>query len=181
MIGESPHCSSRLPDFEVLGAAQGLGGRLLGGGLLLLRRHGRLEDFGIRQVARVAAPVVLRAVAKAAQALVELPGGDVDGGVAVGRFRLGADDRALAVDGELDALGCVGLPGVALVGQFDVDALGAGVELSDLGYLFLHVLPEVRMDLGITCDDGDVHVFLHGDERAALPARAARTWSPGPW
>ena len=43
--------------------------------------------------------------------------------------------------------------------QLDIHALGAGVELSDLRNLLLHVCPEIRVNLGITCNDGDVHVF----------------------
>ncbi len=82
-------------------------------------------------------------------ALIELAGGDVDGRVAISGLSLSADDRALTVNGQLDALGGVGLAGVTFVSQLHVDALSAGVELSDLRNLLLHVFPEIRVNLGI--------------------------------
>ena len=66
---------------------------------------------------------------------------------------------SLPVLRQLNALGGVGLAGVTFVSQFHVDALSAGVELSDLRNLLLHVCAEIRVNLSITCDDGDVHVF----------------------
>ena len=121
----------------------GLGHRCRGGLL-------RAQDHGV-------AVVVLDAVARAAQALGQLAHGDVHGGVAVRGAGLGPDDRALGDDGDLDALGGVGLARVALVGDLDLHALDAGVELLDLGGLLLDVVAQARADLGVATDDGDVH------------------------
>ena len=105
---------------------------------------------------RVAA-VVLLAVACAAQALGQLAHGDVEGREAVGGTGLGPDDRALRDHGDLGALGGIGLARVALVGDLDLDALDARVELLDLGGLLLDVVPQARTDLSAAADDGDVH------------------------
>ena len=155
--GITPLLLASLSDLQVLSAAQRLGS--LGFECGRLFDDGSFEDFGFGQVARVPTTVVLHAITQAAQALVELAGGDVDGRVAISGLSLSADDRALTVNGQLDALGSVGLAGVTFVSQLHIDALSAGVELSDLRNLLLHVFPEIRVNLGITCDDGDVHVF----------------------
>jgi len=115
----APLLLTGLADLQILRAAQRLGGLRLRLGDFFDDRSD-FEDFGFDQVARVATAVVLDAIAQAAQALVELPGGDVDGRVAIRRLSLRADDRALAVDGQLDTLSGVGLAGVTFVSQLNV-------------------------------------------------------------
>ena len=156
--GIAPLLLAGLSNLEVLRATQRLGGLRFGSDFLFDNRCD-VEDFGFSQVTRVPAAVILHAITQAAQALVELAGSNVDGRVTVSRLRLRADDRSLAVDGQLDTLSGVGLAGVTFVSQLDVHALRARVELGDLRNLLLHVCAEIRVNLSITCDDGDVHVF----------------------
>ena len=129
---------------------------------------------------RVAA-VILLAVACAAQTLGQLAHGDVEGGEAVGGTGLGPDDRAFRDDGDLGALGGIGLARVALVGDLDLDALDARVELLDLGGLLLDVVPQTRTDLSVAADDGDVHgepfwvlMILQGDRALESTRRTVR-------
>jgi hypothetical protein len=86
--------------------------------------------------------VDLLAVSHPAQSLQELPEGEVQGGEWILGTGLGPDHRAFVTNSDLHAFALTGLPGVALVGQLDVDPVRAGVELGDLHQFLLGLPPE---------------------------------------
>jgi hypothetical protein len=100
------------------------------------------------------------AVVRPAQARLELQHGGVQGGVEVGGAGLGADDRTLAVAGDLDALTAVRLAWVLLVGEFDVYPDDPGVQALRWCQLAGDVLPVVLRHLDVATLDDDVHAFL---------------------
>ncbi len=113
----------------------------------LVRQAGRgLVDGG----GPVPAVVHLAAVAGAPQPFEELGGGEVERRVGIVGAGLGAHDRSLVAHGDLHPFAIARLPTVVLVGNLDVDALGAGRELADLRLqLVLDVPPEPLLDVGV--------------------------------
>ena len=107
------------------------------------------------------APAVVHpaAVGRAAQAVVELGGGQVERRVEVGAVGLGTDDGALAAEGDLHALAVGGLARVLLVEELHVHAqdLQLAVEPVELTDLVLDVLAVVLGDFDVTTTDHDLH------------------------
>ncbi len=128
-----------------------------------------VPDLGRRQPAVATAGVPL--VVLLAQSRLELVAGEVERRVQIGRRSLRPDHRAAGVEGDLHAVGPVGLPRVGLLGHLDVEADHLAVELLDLLQLQLlgHVLAEPLGHLGLAALDDDVH--------AELRSRIARTGS----
>ena len=99
------------------------------------------------------------AVGRAAQAVVELGRGHVEGRVEVGAVGFGAHDRALSAERDLDALAVGRLARVLLVEELHVDPqdLQLAVEAVDLVDLVLDVLAVMLWDFDITTTDHDLH------------------------
>src|SRR4051794_29018030 len=94
-----------------------------------------------------------------AEAVVQLAGREVEGGVEVGRAGLGADDRTLAAERDLHALAVVGLAGVLLVEELHVDAqdLQLAVEPVERGEFVPDVLSKMLGDFDVAATDHDLH------------------------
>ena len=99
------------------------------------------------------------AVGRAAEAVVELGGGHVEGRVEVGAVGLGAHDGALSAEGDLHALAVGGLARVLLVEELHVHPqdLELAVETVYLTDLVLDVLAVVLGDFDVTTTDHDLH------------------------
>jgi len=125
-----------------------------GGGRFEHRQPGRrLAD----RDGRLEAPVHAPPVRGAAQAVVQLGGGEVEGGVEVAGGGLGPDDGPPAHAGDLDMLAVLGLSRVALVEELDVDALDLLVVAFHLLQLVSDVHPVVIGYLDVATLDDDVH------------------------
>ena len=86
--------------------------------------------------------MVLTAIARASETFEEFGKSQIERAVPVGRRSLSADDRPLVDDGDLDALGRLGLRRVGLVREFYVDALRPRCELFDLAEFVSDVFAE---------------------------------------
>ena len=145
-------------DDERLGVVDGRKrlGQLLGG-LLTVAGHRQSRGRLGHRCRGVPAMMNSAAVVGLAEPSLEFEHAGIQRGVEICGAGLGADDRSLAVAGDLDALAHLGLAGILLVGELDVEPDDAGVQAFRQGHFLGDMAPEVLGYVNVAAFDDDVH------------------------